>query len=587
MPNFRPNQNEYNNMTPFKTWLKYQINTWGLNSFPFVESDFDDLTNYAMMMKLMKHFNVLIENQNMVEEDMTALYNAFTELQTYLFDEFADYKSELNASFNEYKEQVDGEIEQFETDITADFNELHDFVDNYFDNLDVQSEINNKLDDMVQDGTLQEIISDYLNSKALFGYDNVAGMKQATNLINGSYAKTLGYYAKNDGGMATYKVRTKTNDDVVDEKFIIQLYDTNLIAELIIELPFKPEQIGAKGDGTTDDTSIIQLAINKFNDILLEKIYLVSEIVINKSDIHFNFNVIKGKIKIDSTQLIQFVDLKGTRLLNENGIGLHLVSHNSYGIQYCNFSINLIRANECIKFDSSDGGWINQNHFYKTNVSLGTGITSVALTGNNTYNGNSFVEFGFEDLTKWFNLYTFIETLFEKCRMLPYEADGQGSSVRELGVLNNCRNITFNNKSSGTYYEFITCNNSTPIRITGKAMRAEGVIDGKYMRMTSNGNIEHIEFDTQIFKQNMSDLTGTTIIEIYTYDVSKPLIFNYDTSKYTYVNLRIPDKIASALKYVDIVIIGTMGHSMSVTRNNTMLKEIPANTADTTIRIYF
>ena len=36
MANFTPNQNEYNNMTPFKTWLKYQINTWGLNSFPFV-----------------------------------------------------------------------------------------------------------------------------------------------------------------------------------------------------------------------------------------------------------------------------------------------------------------------------------------------------------------------------------------------------------------------------------------------------------------------------------------------------------------------------------------------------------------------
>ena len=92
MPNFRPNQNEYNNMTPFKTWLKYQINTWGLNSFPFVESDFDDLTNYAMMMKLMKHFNTLIENQNMVEQDMTNLYNAFTELQTYLFDEFERYE---------------------------------------------------------------------------------------------------------------------------------------------------------------------------------------------------------------------------------------------------------------------------------------------------------------------------------------------------------------------------------------------------------------------------------------------------------------------------------------------------------------
>ena len=60
--------------------------------------------------------------------------------------------------------------------------ELKNFVDNYFDNLDVQEEINNKLDQMVQDGTLQEIIASYLNSKAVFGFDNVESMKQSTNI---------------------------------------------------------------------------------------------------------------------------------------------------------------------------------------------------------------------------------------------------------------------------------------------------------------------------------------------------------------------------------------------------------------------
>ena len=464
---------------------------------------------------------------------------------------------------------------------------LKDYVDNYFNNLDVQQEINNKLDAMAQDGTLTEIIASYLNSKAIFGFDNVASMKQATNLINGSYAQTLGFYAKNDGGDALYKIREKTNNDNVDEKFIIQLQNENLIAELIINLPLKVEQIGAKGDGVSDDTLFIQSALNKVNDILMNKDYKVSEITINKSDLKLKFNIIRGTLKVDASQLIQLVDIQGNRLINENGVGLSLMSHNGYGIQYCKFSIGLIRANECIKFNSSDGGWINQNYFYKTNLSLGTGITSIALTGNNTYNGNMFIEFGFEDITKWFNMNKFVETLFEKCRMIPSEADGQGTSVRELGILNNCKDITFNNKTGGTYYEFITYNNSVGIRITGKAMRSDGVSDGKYMKLTSNGNIDYIEFDTPIFKQNMSDLTGSTIIEIYKYNVSKPIIFNYDTSKYTYVNLKIPDKIASALKYVDICIIGTMGNSMTVTRNNVTLKEIPANTSDTTIRLYF
>ena len=37
--------------------------------------------------------------------------------------------------------------------------ELQDYVANYFDNLDVTEEINNKLDEMAQDGTLAEIIN--------------------------------------------------------------------------------------------------------------------------------------------------------------------------------------------------------------------------------------------------------------------------------------------------------------------------------------------------------------------------------------------------------------------------------------------
>ena len=76
--NFTPNQNKYNNMTPFKTWLKYQINTWGLNSFPFVESDFDDLTNYGMLMKMMKAVNDVIANENLVEQATPNLVAALT-----------------------------------------------------------------------------------------------------------------------------------------------------------------------------------------------------------------------------------------------------------------------------------------------------------------------------------------------------------------------------------------------------------------------------------------------------------------------------------------------------------------------------
>ena len=183
------------------------------------------------------------------------------------------------------------------------FVELQNYVNNYFDNLDVQDEINNKLDEMVEEGTLQEIIATYLNSKAIFGFDNVQAMKDSTNLINGSYAKTLGYYSKNDGGGATYKIRNITNDDVVDDMLIIELNDeqNQLIAELIYD-SINVKKLGAKGDGTTDDTLRIQKCLNVGKDIIFsDGEYLIS------STLKFNGNsniIFEKKAKLITNTII-------------------------------------------------------------------------------------------------------------------------------------------------------------------------------------------------------------------------------------------------------------------------------------------
>lgn len=151
---------------------------------------------------------------------------------------------------------------------------LKNFVDNYFDNLDVQDEINNKLDQMAEQGQLADIISQYLNSTAIFGYDTVADMKSAENLVNGSYARTLGYYSKNDGGGALYKIRNITNDDVIDESFIIEMGDSSneLVAELIYGSEINIKTLGCTTDSTSnvDNASIINNAIqNKTKNIVI------------------------------------------------------------------------------------------------------------------------------------------------------------------------------------------------------------------------------------------------------------------------------------------------------------------------------
>lgn len=44
--------------------------------------------------------------------------------------------------------------------VIKEFNELKEYVDNYFDNLDVQEEIDNKIDDMIEDGTFVELLEE-------------------------------------------------------------------------------------------------------------------------------------------------------------------------------------------------------------------------------------------------------------------------------------------------------------------------------------------------------------------------------------------------------------------------------------------
>jgi len=83
-------------------------------------------------------------------------------LQTTIIDTInnnAEVSEELQQKYLQLKAEVEDEIEDFETSITTAFNTLKNYVDNYFDNLDVQQEINNKLDEMAQDGTLAELIS--------------------------------------------------------------------------------------------------------------------------------------------------------------------------------------------------------------------------------------------------------------------------------------------------------------------------------------------------------------------------------------------------------------------------------------------
>ena len=108
--NFTPNYKEYKKLPPFKGMV--------LQNFPFIEEDFDAITNYQLLCQVVEYLKNVIANEELVEENVTNLYNAYVSLQNY--------------------------------------------VNDYFANLDVQEEINNKLDEMAESGELSVLIGAYV-----------------------------------------------------------------------------------------------------------------------------------------------------------------------------------------------------------------------------------------------------------------------------------------------------------------------------------------------------------------------------------------------------------------------------------------
>lgn len=167
--------------------------------------------------------------------------------------------------------------------------QLKEYVDNYFENLDAQEEINNKLDEMTKSGELAEIISSYLNSQAVFGFDNVSDMVSSKALLNGSTARTYGYYEVNDGGSGLYRIRNVTNEDVIDGGSIIALDNTNLVAELITNGTINIKQYGAKETVNShyenDISTYLEKCLNKYDEVYIPTgTYYLSSLNMNVSD---------------------------------------------------------------------------------------------------------------------------------------------------------------------------------------------------------------------------------------------------------------------------------------------------------------
>lgn len=109
--NFTPDLKGYSNVKPFRFWCQKVL--------PLVYDD--SLSYYELLCKVVDYINNIIDDLSATEDNVASLLDAY--------------------------------------------NQLQDYVNNYFTNLDVQEEINNKLDDLVEDGTLTTLIGNYIQPR--------------------------------------------------------------------------------------------------------------------------------------------------------------------------------------------------------------------------------------------------------------------------------------------------------------------------------------------------------------------------------------------------------------------------------------
>ena len=182
---FTPTLGAYKDLSPFRYWCHKVL--------PLVYDD--SLSYYELLCNVVDYLNKTMEDVTTLNGDVTELHDAYVKLQ--------------------------------------------DYVNNYFENLDIQEEVNNKIDEMFQSGTFNELFAKYVPyaTPEMFGAigDGLADDTQAfiTALNNkyviahGKYRITskLDFFNANDNN--SYKIITLTGEIICDNGFV-HIYGENV-----------------------------------------------------------------------------------------------------------------------------------------------------------------------------------------------------------------------------------------------------------------------------------------------------------------------------------------------------------------------
>lgn len=412
MADVNNNYTDMKNLTPFKLCV--------LQNFPFIEADFDAVTNYQLLCKVVEYLNKMIDNNNKQNDNINQLEQNF---------------------------------------IT-----LYDYVNNYFSNLDIQEELSKKIDELITTGEFNTFLSG-IYTPEMFGakgdgvtddteaiqkalaFNNVNISKNyliTENLVLHSNLKIFG------GGTITKKV--EFNDSYLNH-CIFSCTDSNNIDINNINLMSNSLAISVHGCSNVNITNLIinsekySILIsdskkNESNGITISNIKLENDVTIISSDgIHVNGGCSNIYIyNVSGTTGDDFIALnsiEGIRKTIKNVIIDNIKCSGHAGVRIYG-QLNCVIENVSI-----NNSYINSDNGIRlTNIVGFTEINLSAPTFNNIVFNNCIVNSSIRNV---FLTYVNCSVTFNNCTFVTTANPNVGffnSSINSLLIFNSCIFIT-------------------------------------------------------------------------------------------------------------------------------------------------
>lgn len=204
----------FHDIKPFRFWCQ--------KALPLVYDD--SLSYYEVLCKVVNYLNNMMTDLTTGTGAITQFANQFVINQQFLND--------MAEQLGQNTEELEDYINDRMGDFTDAYNELQDYVNEYFNNLDVQDEIDAKLDEMAEGGQFNVLFDPVIQ----------AWMEDETEYINTSITNQNGTLAQQNGRISVLEGRMDTFASLPSGS-------TSGNAELLdIRTNFLGETFGSAGD---------------------------------------------------------------------------------------------------------------------------------------------------------------------------------------------------------------------------------------------------------------------------------------------------------------------------------------------------